>query len=165
VREVAEAATYPPDDLKVDTKAVYKGEMIRGYWNDPKEVRWKVASVADLDNRVILGNGAQVFYAATWIKVPEDTELEFQFQGHPQTYLRWFLNGQAVPIPDKDYKQVAIQHLAANKTLTLRAGWNQVMLRGYCVGYSPFRAGLVLGGAPEKLWNIQLSATPPEQTP
>jgi hypothetical protein len=165
VREVAEAAAYPPDDLKVDLKAVYKGEMIRGYWLDPKEVRWKTASVAELDNRVVLGNGAQVWYAATWIKVPADTELEFQFQGHPQTFLRWFLNGQPVPLPVTDYKVIAVQHLAAAKTLTLRTGWNQVMLRGYCVGYSPFRAGLVLSGAPEKLWNLQLSATPPEQTP
>ena len=35
------------------------------------------------------------------------------------------------------------------------------MFRGYCVGYPPFRAGLVLDGPPEKLWTLKLSATPP----
>jgi len=36
-----------------------------------------------------------------------------------------------------------------------------VTFRGYCVGYPPFRAGLVIAGAPEKLWTLRLSAVPP----
>jgi hypothetical protein len=60
---------------------------------------------------------------------------------------------------------VGQNHLQSRKTVPLRAGWNQVMLRGFCTGYSPFRAGLVLNGPPEKLWDIQLSATPPAKQP
>ncbi len=161
-RTFFETKPFPPDDGKVDLNAVFTGEAIRGYWPDPREVRWRSATVADLDSRVILGASGQVWYGATWIHVPADMELEFRFQSHPQTYLRWFLNGQVVPaldykpVPNSDIKQVA------SKTLTLRAGWNQVMFRGYCVGYPPFRAGLVLHAPEDKLWNLGLSATPPE---
>ncbi len=158
VREFCEAATYPPDDQKVDTKAVFTGEQLRGYWNDPREVRWKAAEIADLDTRVVLGSGAQTWYAASWVYAPAATELEFQFQSHPQTFLRWFLNGEAVKTgayKGSDLVQVTSQ------TLNLRAGWNQIFLRGYCVGYPMFRAGLVLKGAEDKLWPLQFSATPP----
>jgi hypothetical protein len=48
------------------------------------------------------------------------------------------------------------------KTLTLHHGWNQLFFRGYCVGYSPFRAGLVLAGPAETLWRLRLSTVPPE---
>lgn len=159
VREFCEAAKYPPDEGKIDFKAVYKGEQLTGYWNDPREARWKPATVADLDSRVILGSGAQVWYAASWIHVPAATELEFQFQSHPQTFLRWSLNGEAVP--KLEYKGVKNElRQTASKVLTLRAGWNQIQLRGYCVGYTPFRAGLILNGAPEKLWNLTLTTVP-----
>ena len=49
------------------------------------------------------------------------------------------------------------------KTLTLRRGWNQVFFRGYCVGYPPFRVGLVLAGPAETLWTLRVTSTvPPE---
>ena len=51
--------------------------------------------------------------------------------------------------------------LPATPGQTLPRGWNQVMLRGYCVGYPPFRAGLILSGPTEKLWTLKLSAQPP----
>jgi len=160
-RDFCEAATYPPDDGKVDLQAVFTGDAIRGYWPDPRTVRWQPATIADLDQRVVLGPSAQVWYGATWVHVPAATELELRFQGHPLTHLRWFLNGQRLPVLDyqggKDSK-----HPVATKTLTLRSGWNQILFRGYCVGYPPFRAGLVFDGPAEKLWTLQLSARPPE---
>ena len=100
-----------------------------------------------------------MLYAASWIFAPADTTVKFQFQGHPQTYFRWFLNGEKVLEEGKvfpDDKRVM------EKTLTLRKGWNQVLFRGYCTGYSPFRAGLVLAGTPEALWTLRLSAVPPQ---
>jgi len=51
----------------------------------------------------------------------------------------------------------------AAKTVALKAGWNEVKFRGYCVGYPPFRAGLVLVGPAETLWAVRLSANPPAQ--
>ncbi len=141
----------------MDPAAAFRGPALRGYWPDPGEVRWRTAATADLDTRVVLGPAAQVWYGAAWIHVPHDTELEFRFQGHPQTYLRFFLNGAAV-----HRGEIAGDHdpPVARKSLELRQGWNQVMFRGYCTGYPPFRAGLVLAGPPQKLWTLRLSATP-----
>ena len=157
-RELCEAAEYPPDDGKVDLKATYQGEMVQGYWAKPGAVRWTKATVADLDTRVVCGVSAQVWYGATWIHATQDTQVEFQFQGHRQTYFRWFLNGGKVLEGEIKGEEGPP---AAAKILTLRKGWNQVMFRGYCVGYPKFRAGLVLMAPPERLWQLRLSATPP----
>ncbi|MCX7049904.1 MAG: hypothetical protein NTX50_31030 [Candidatus Sumerlaeota bacterium] len=164
VRDFCEAAAYPPDSGKVDLQAVFNGDMIRGYWPDPRKVQWKPATIADLDTRVILGDGGQVWYAATWINVPADTELDFQFQSHAQTTLRWFLNGQPVKTGEFKEEKGSAHSSSARRPLTLRRGWNQIMLRGYCTGYPPFRAGLVLSGPSEKLWTLKLTANPPPET-
>jgi hypothetical protein len=160
VHAFCEAAKYPPDDGKVDLAAVYKGDSIHGYWNGPAEVRWRPATVADLDTRVVLGPSAQTWYGATWVYAPAETELEFRFQLHPQTFLRFFLNGQLVQSGEvqaaRDQKFPTIA-----KPLKLRTGWNQLLFRGYCIGYPPFRAGIVLAGPPEKLFQLKLSANPP----
>jgi hypothetical protein len=76
-----------------------------------------------------------------------------EFQGHWQTFLRYFVNG----------KEVArtTEHDPKTITMNLNAGWNQVGFRGYCVGYPPFHAGVVIKGAVDKLWTVKLSATPP----
>ncbi len=158
-REFCEAAVYPPDNEKVNLQAIYQGKLIRGYWQDPGEVRWRSAKTADLDTRVICGPAAQVWYGTSWIFVPAETKVKFQFQGHPQTYYRWFLNGEKVL---EGRIGIAGEAEVLEKTLTLRHGWNQVFFRGYCVGYPPFRAGLVLAAPPETLWTLRLSTVPPE---
>ena len=125
-------------------------------------MRWKPASTAPLDERVILGNGGQIWYGATWIHAPAATELEFEFRSHPMTSMRWTLNGESAPLNAADFKDAKTKDRPmAVRTLTLRAGWNEVRFRGYCTGYPPFRAGLVLKAPAEKLWPLKLSATPP----
>lgn len=162
VRELLEPAAFPPDSGKVDVKATFTGEHLKGWWPENKSISWKPATIADLDTRVIVGPAAQVWYGATWIHVAAASEVDFAFQGHHQTYLRWFLNGEAVPLKPTDYKEGKGHALTtATRALTLRPGWNQVMFRSYCTGYSPFRAGLVLNAPAEKLWSLQLSAQPP----
>ncbi|MCY2988931.1 MAG: hypothetical protein NTY19_13830 [Planctomycetota bacterium] len=158
-RELCEAAAYPAD-AQVDLAAAYRGDLIAGYWNKLGEVRWRNAPVDDLDTRVRCGSGGQVYYGVTWLHVPAETELEFQFQGHPMTPLRWFLNGQTLATgPFREEAQTV--RLVASQPVTLRAGWNEVKFRGYCVGYPPFRAGVILTGAEEKLWTLRLSDLPP----
>ena len=163
-KEFCEAQKYPLDDLKVDPTAVYKGGIVQGYWNNPGEVRWRVVTTADLDTRVKLGDGGQVWYGVTWINAPAATELEFDFQSHMMTPLRWFVNGE--PVDPGKYAEFKtsnnIRYQTAIKTLSLRPGWNQVMFRGYNFGGPPFRVGLVLKGAPEKLWPLRLSAEVPK---
>ncbi|MCX7010795.1 MAG: hypothetical protein NTY53_26730 [Kiritimatiellaeota bacterium] len=160
VRTFCEPATFPFDNAPLDFSATFKGERVRGYWPDPREVRWKAAAVAPLDTRVLLGGGGQVWYAATWIRAPAETELSLEFQNHAQTTLRWFLNGQ--PLAVGEYTPGKILHsFVATKSVTLRAGWNQIHVRGYCVGYPLFRAGLVLNAPPATLWALRLSGVPP----
>ncbi len=146
----------PPGTYGV--KAVYQGDLVRGYWPDPGQVRWRPARTADLDTRVICGPAAQVWYGASWIFSPAETPVELQFQGHPQTYYRWFLNGEKVlegEVAGEPGRAVQ------SKPVTLRQGWNQIFFRGYCVGYPPFRAGLLIAAPAETLWTLRLSATPP----
>jgi len=164
VADFCEAAKYPPDDGRVDLHSVFTGPMIRGYWNDPREVRWMPAAVADLDTRVKLGDGGQVWYGATWVHSPAGEVVEFQFQSHfNQTHIRWFLNGESLPVGFADYDGSRDKgRTVATRTVRLRAGWNQIQFRAYCTGYAPFRAGLVIQGPAEKLWPLGLSATPPE---
>jgi hypothetical protein len=160
-RELCEAAAYPPDE-KVDLAAVYRGEMIDGYWAKPGEVRWRKAAIDDLDTRVRCGLGGQTYYGAAWLHVPADMELEFRFQGHPMTQLRWFLNGR--PLETGPFKEEAnVVRTVASKSVTLKAGWNEVRFRGYCAGYPPFRAGLALAGPEDKLWKVRLSDAPPAE--
>lgn len=158
VSKFFENAVYPPDDGQVNPKATYSGEIIQGYWRDPGKVSWKPAGIADMDTRVILGGGSQAWYGASWIYAPADTEVQFDLQSHRMTYLRWSLNGQQLNVPQKEYKPGPKPIVPeAARTVTLRAGWNQVSFRGYCVGYAPFRVGLVVQAAPEKLWGLRFS--------
>jgi hypothetical protein len=162
-----DAATYPPERGRVDPRAVYRGDIVRGYWPDPGEVRWKPESVLDGDTRIVLGDGAQMWYAASWIYAPADTPLEFDFQGRLQAILTYFVNGNVVHqgelanrAPDDPESASGIDRVGT-QTVTLRRGWNEILIKGYCVGCPPFRAGLVLKGAPDQLWALRLSGTPP----
>ncbi|HEX8914664.1 MAG TPA: hypothetical protein VF796_20100 [Humisphaera sp.] len=162
-KQFAEAATYPPDAGPIDLAAVYRGDLLRGYWPDPREARWKPAEIADLDARVVFGPAAQTWFAATWVYAPKPTEVEFRFQGHPQTTLKWTLNGQQILTGEiKGRPGDAAQRPTAGKTVALRQGWNEVRFRGYCVGYPPFKAGLIVAGPPEVLWQLRFTATPPK---
>ena len=112
---------------------------------------------------MICGGGGQVWYGATWIHSRRtQQELDAEFHSHPQTELRWTLNGETIPLKASAYKEVAKNRdQLAIQRVTLRAGWNEVRFRGYCVGYPPFHAGLVLTGLEEKLWPLKLSNSPP----
>lgn len=162
VIELLDAAKYEPDGKPVDAKGKYSGEAIRGWWPDPRSVTWKPATIEDLDTRVKLGQGAQIYYAATWIFAPQEVTLPIQFQSHAQTYLRWTVNGEAMPIKDKEYKEDGeFRRRVAERPVKLRAGWNEIVVRGYCTGYGPFRAGVQLKGDLEQLWKLKLAGSPP----
>ncbi len=165
VKRFYEAAVYPQDGAAVDPATVFTGEQLRGYWGEPKQVRWTRAALEPLDTRVRLGGGSQVWYGSSWIYSPEAASFEFEFQGHKMTPVRWFLNGAAVPVPEKEYADTndTRQRLVATRVLPLRQGWNHVFFRGYNVGYAPFKLGLVLKGEPERLWRLKLVAVSGER--
>ena len=163
VKRFYEAATFPPDNGVVDLDAVYTGEMIRGWWGDPRRVVWKRATIEDMDVRVVLGGAAQVWYGAAWIHSPEDATFNFAFQGHKMTPISWRVNDAPVAIPEKAYQPAGtpnLHGLAASARVALRKGWNSVFFRGYNVGYAPFRIGLVVQGDPALLWKLKLVSQP-----
>ena len=160
--ETCEAASYPPD-RGVDLDAEYSGERIQGYWNKLDKIGWRPAAIEAQDTRVTCGMGGQVYYGAAWVHVPRDMELQFKFQGHLMTRLRWFVNGDRVDVKLKEIPgEVRTEAVEAVK---LRAGWNEVRFRGYCVGYPPFRTGLVIDGPEALLWQVRLADRPPRTFP
>jgi hypothetical protein len=42
----------------------------------------------------------------------------------------------------------------------LKAGWTQFSWRAYCVGYPPFKMGIVIRAKDEVLWKLKTSAIP-----
>lgn len=154
--------TYPVDDWKYDAKAEYTGDVVRGWWvkNKAPKVTWKTERIDDLDVRVSLFVAGSLAYATTWVHVPQDTELDFQFQGHQMSFYRWALNGE--PITGLKYvPKPGVRYSQAIKKLTLKAGWNQIMVRGYCYAYAPLRVGLIFDGPLEKLSTLTVSAKQP----
>ena len=45
------------------------------------------------------------------------------------------------------------------KTVTLKKGWNRIMLRNYAFGYG-LEVGMTIHAAPEILWKLRISAAP-----
>jgi hypothetical protein len=160
VAEYFKAAAYPLDDWKIDLKATYSGEQIQGYWKAANALRWKPVEVADLDTRIIVGQSSQMWYGATWIFVPETLALDLDFHLHPMTTLTWSLNGKTLALPAAPKGGPRADHPVVRQNVTLAKGWNQVMFRGFNVGYTPFRAGVTLAGPQESLWKVKLSGTP-----
>lgn len=157
-----EQAAFPPDDLVVDPAVKFTGEQIAGYWKPNKEISWKPAEIADMDTRVVLGAGSQVWYGATWIYSPQAADVEFILQGHKMTFIRWFLNGERMALSEKDYvDDKALHRRIAKRSVQLRAGWNSVFFRGYNTGYAPFKIGLVVNAPNPVLWSLRFSGKPP----
>jgi len=159
LRKFMASAKYPPDDGIVDLKAVFKGDIIQGYWNDPKQVSWKPRSIADLDTRVYLGKASELWYGSSWIYAPESTEVELEFQCKPQNNVEWRFNNEVIKLGKS--KEIATQKHAASKNVTLKQGWNQIWFRTYCEGYN-LQVGTVLKAPPEKLWTLKFSGEPPK---
>jgi len=160
-----EQASYPPDNNVVNPTEKFTGEQISGFWGAPREIGWCKATVADLDTRVKIADGGQLWYGATWVYAPTAVEVDINFGGHNMTYIRWFINGESLDITDKEYvrSETAETHGAyryAPRTVQLKAGWNQFNFRAYCVGYPPFRIGLIINAKESILWNLKLSGTP-----
>jgi len=167
-----EKAEYPPDNNIVNPAEKFSGELIHGYWGKPREIGWRKASVADLDVRVDGGAASQAWYGATWIWAPANVEVEVEFSGHLQTYIRWFINGDPFEIAFKEYRpgvrtDVPRTYQGAIRTVWLKAGWNQVSWRTYSTGYAvtgaPFRIGLTVRAKDDVLWKLKFSGEPPKK--
>ena len=125
-RKFFDAAHYPPDET-FDPRAVYTGPQVQGHWAPTNAVRWRPARVDDLDTRVKLGQGAEMWYAATWIYSPHDTSIDCSFRTSRMAVVHFTLNGEAVD-PGK-YAEVkgTVGLLKADMAVKLKKGWNEVL--------------------------------------
>lgn len=155
------AAQYPPDQ-KVDPSASYSGVLIQGYWPPLPSVSWKSqTSASETDPSVSLGNCAQVWFADTWIYSAGNQPVESTLRSSPMVVPKLRLNGigQAISAEKPDPTNAGLR--IRSVSLNLHQGWNEVLLRGFCVGYPPLRMGLSITGPSASLWGLRLSATQP----
>ncbi|MGE9289633.1 MAG: hypothetical protein ACQKBT_01505, partial [Puniceicoccales bacterium] len=155
--------TYPIDGGHVDPEATFSGPMIEGYWKKNDALHWKEAEIEGLDTRVKMGHVAQLYFGTTAIYSPEEAEVELVLQGHNQTYLTWWINGEEFSPGPKEYRSDSDRMNARRLypiSITLQKGWNQIVSRGFCVGYNPYRVGVVVKAPSETLWKLKFSPLP-----
>ncbi len=155
-------AKYSPEGKPVDRKARYQGPEISGFWGAGTPLSWQVAGLDEVDNRVKLGLGSQVWFGVTWVWSPEAVKVPVNFLGHWMTYIDWTINGKAFPIPDKDYRAVDNGKClaVAQAPVQLRKGWNEFRFRAFCVGCPPFKIGLQFKVPMELAWKLRFSVNP-----
>ena len=114
--------------------------------------------------------------ASSWLPSPEQWNVPEPFGGDPcgaplgdvdvgpngvaVFYYVYLENGTNNPLFD-------LKEIRGHDPISGRSGHRDRVpgfVRGYCVGYPKFRAGLVFAGPAERLWQLRLSAAPPEKT-
>jgi hypothetical protein len=65
-----------------------------------------------------------------------------------------------IRLADGPPKYEVYRTVASPQPVRLEAGWNQLFLRGYALGYD-LHFGAIIKGDPATLWGMRLSATLP----
>jgi hypothetical protein len=112
------------------------------------------------DGKSVNRVGCNLYYAAAWIWSPEAQEIEIEFPRQQQNNIRAWLND--VRLADAPAVSGLYQAVASPQPVRLEAGWNQLFLRAYALGYDLY-FGAAIKAAPDKLWKLRLSTTPPAE--
>ncbi|NLE42294.1 MAG: hypothetical protein GX615_10740 [Lentisphaerae bacterium] len=162
VRDYFDTTVFPPDAAPgaPDAAAAYSGPETHGWWGGPADgaLRWRAAPTAEVDSRAIVGLGAQLWYGAVRVVSERDLELPLELHSHPATHIRWFLNGEPIPVGETDYADDPSSNQfrrIATRRVRLRAGDNILLFRAYCVGYPPFRIGARLLASSKDVWSLR----------
>jgi hypothetical protein len=110
------------------------------------------------DGQSLYNRGCNLYFAIAWIWSPEDQEVQIEFPRQHQNNIRAWLNDTRLVDAPPSYG--VYQAVASPQLLRLRRGWNQLFLRAYALGYD-LHFGAVIKAAPEKLWQLRISASPP----
>jgi hypothetical protein len=102
-------------------------------------------------------NGCNLYYAAAWIWSPEAQEIKIEFPMQEQNNIRGWLNDTRLADAPPSYG--LYQAVASPQPARLKAGWNQLFLRAYALGYD-LHFGATAKAAPDILWRLRLTATP-----
>jgi hypothetical protein len=155
-----DAATFPPDG-----RTVAPGDIAAQAPARPGQ--WQVVNARPIDNclypddgRGLHASGCNLYFAANWIWAPEATEVTLELPQQSQNNLSVWLNG--TPLPETAREQGVYRTVNTPQKLTLQAGWNQLFLRGYALGYD-LHFGAILKADVAQLWRLRISATPSSQ--
>jgi hypothetical protein len=168
-----DTTTFPPDSRQItpaDIATATAGKT--GQWRPlttrvEKAVQKNDGSVSQSrpsaqflfpdDGKPLWQSGCNLYFATAWIWSPEGQEIQIEFPKQHQNNIRAWLNDTR--LADAPPSHGVYQAVASPQPLRLRSGWNQLFLRAYALGYD-LHFGAVIKAAPEKLWQLRLSAAP-----
>jgi hypothetical protein len=159
-------AAFPPDTTR-NMGAVYDGPLTHTR-SAQRRVSWhevELGGGTDVDFQKALGwdggNDEGTAYLLTHIYTPEATDVTLHVS-HPngQYAIHGQLNGQSLPVVKK-WPEPWIQ-LDATQPLHLRAGWNELLIRRDFI-WGDMTLGASLQADPAVLWQLRVSARPPDE--
>ncbi len=170
----AEKAKYPLDEI-IDLSAAYKGDLTKNCAAKELEVKWEPAKgkagVVTWPKSRKLARGVGLCYFSTWIRVPEETTILAAFPAYGKgrqavakfgASTKVWINGKTVKLEQTHPDNPWLFHPLDEQEITLKAGWNHVYVKVFST-WSGCRAGLVLKGKEDVLWQVKTSPTPPAE--
>jgi hypothetical protein len=158
-QQVFDTTTFPPDNRKIATADIATDGA------PAKPGQWRLLNARPLDNCIypddghpLYSRGCNLYFTATWIHAPEATDVTLEFPQQHQNNLSVWLNDEK--LPETSREKGVFHTVNSPQKVALQPGWNQVFIRAYALGYD-LHFGTVVKAAPEKLWNLRLSVTPP----
>ncbi|WP_395736023.1 hypothetical protein [Prosthecobacter sp.] len=163
------ATAFPPEQV-IDLGASISGEQTQTR-KAARTLKWKPASISGdivAFDPAIGWKGYEdegSAYLITWVQSPRAVNIHLKAldEHHGHHAVRVWVNGQPLPsIHPKGQSAKDLHHsLDATQPVALQAGWNKVLLR-YDQIWGSNQIGLAVDAAPEVLWSLKFSATPPE---
>jgi len=156
-------AEYPPDKGDFNFEKTYKGPETTDHEGKVQEVGWRTLTGSKLP-LVADPVPFRLYFATTWIFVPEDRKLVCRFTTNEGATgnCRGWLNGKLLPEVAMNNFDVAGTEVARKAELPFKKGWNQVVLRGWG-NWCPEWFGLTVDGPEDTLWTLKVSPVKPRE--
>ncbi len=163
------AATVFPPEQGIDLSATFTGDQTQTR-KGPHKLTWKPANISgDIVSfdTVLAWKGYEdegSAYLVTWVQSPKAVSVKLKplDEHHGHHAMRVWLNDQPLPSAfPKNQRANDLHHsLDSSQPVALQAGWNKLLLR-YDQVWGANQVGLAVDAAPEVLWSLKFSSTPP----
>ena len=162
------ASVFPPEQ-GIDLSATYSSEQTQTR-KAAHKLAWKPASISGdiVSLETVLGwkgyEDEGSAYLVTWVQSPQATTVKLKplDEHHGHHAVRIWLNDQPLPsVHPKAQRANDLHHsIDATQSVALKAGWNKLLLR-YDQVWGANQIGLAVDAAPEVLWSLKFSLSPP----
>lgn len=158
---------FPPEQ-GIDLAATFNGDETQTR-KSKRTLKWKPANISgDLVSfDPLLGwkgyEDEGTAYLVTWVQAPQPVTVKLKvLDEHGHHAVRVWINDQMLPaVHPKNGRAADLHHsLDPEKPVELKAGWNMLLLR-YDHVWGECKIGLEVDAAPEVLWSLKFSGTPP----